>query len=87
MGLTLLVTNIASLGPKKVGADQVLGPEFLVNFTALHLVLIDILFNKVLSVILMGTKMCYDWASSGVNWDQGASNSHSLPCNSGWSQN
>ena len=33
MGLTLLVTNIASLGPKKVRADQVLDPEFLVNFT------------------------------------------------------
>ena len=24
---------MASLGPKKVGADQVLGPEFLVSFT------------------------------------------------------
>ena len=33
MGLILFVTNMASLGPKKVGADQVLGPEFLVSFT------------------------------------------------------
>ena len=33
MGLILFFTNIASLGPKKVGADQVLGPKFLVSFT------------------------------------------------------
>ena len=33
MGLILFVTNMASLGPKKVGADHVLGPEFLVSFT------------------------------------------------------
>ena len=32
-GLILFVTNMALLGPKKVGADQVLGPEFLVSFT------------------------------------------------------
>ena len=33
LGLILFVTNMALLGPKKVGADQVLGPEFLVSFT------------------------------------------------------
>ena len=33
MGLILFVTNMDSLGPKKVGADQVLSPEFLVSFT------------------------------------------------------
>ena len=33
MGLILFFTNMASLGPKKVGADLVLGPEFLVSFT------------------------------------------------------
>ena len=33
MGLILFVTNMDSLGPKKVGADKVLGPEFLVSFT------------------------------------------------------
>ena len=48
---------MASLDPKEVGADQVLGPEFLVSFTV-HLVLTDIVFNKVSSVILMGTKKC-----------------------------
>ena len=32
MGLILFVTDMASLGPKKVGADQVLGSEFLVSF-------------------------------------------------------
>ena len=39
---------MASLGPKKVGADQVLGPEFLVIFTvsSSSTVLIDILYNK-----------------------------------------
>ena len=57
MGLILFVTNMASLGPKKVGADQVLGPEFLVSFTVSSFS-IDILFNKVSSVILMGPKMC-----------------------------
>ena len=29
----LFVTKMASLGPKKVGADQVLDPEFLVSST------------------------------------------------------
>ena len=33
MGLILFVTNMASLGPKKVRADQVLGPGFLVSLT------------------------------------------------------
>ena len=33
LGLILFVTNMASLGHEKVGADQVLGPEFLVIFT------------------------------------------------------
>ena len=33
LGLILFVTTMALLGPKKVGADQVLGPEFLVSFT------------------------------------------------------
>ena len=33
LGLILFVTNMALLGPKKVGADQMLGPEFLVSFT------------------------------------------------------
>ena len=33
MGLILFVTNMASLGPQGVGADQVLDPEFLVSFT------------------------------------------------------
>ena len=32
MGLIIFVTNMASLCPKKVRADQVLGPEFLVSF-------------------------------------------------------
>ena len=33
MGLIHFVTNMASLGPEKVGAEQVLSPEFLVSFT------------------------------------------------------
>ena len=33
LGLILFVTNMASLGPRKVGADQDFGPEFLVSFT------------------------------------------------------
>ena len=33
LGLIHFVTNIASLGPKEVGADQMLGPEFVVSFT------------------------------------------------------
>ena len=33
MGLILFVTKMASLGLKKVGADQVLDLEFLVSFT------------------------------------------------------
>ena len=33
MGLILFVTDMASLGPKKVGADQVLDQEFLASFT------------------------------------------------------
>ena len=58
MGLILFVTNMASLGPKKVGADQVLGPEFLVSFTVSSFSIADILFNIVSSVIFMGAKMC-----------------------------
>ena len=46
---------MASLSPKEVGADQMLGPEFLVNVTASSLS-IDTLFNKTSSVVLMGTK-------------------------------
>ena len=46
---------MASLSLKEVGADQMLGPEFLVNVTASSLS-IDTLFNKTSSVILMGTK-------------------------------
>ena len=33
LGLILFVTNMALSGPKKVSADQVLGPEFLEGFT------------------------------------------------------
>ena len=33
LGLILFFTNMASLGPKKVGVDQLLAPEFLVRFT------------------------------------------------------
>ena len=33
MGLILFFTNMDSLGPKKVGAEQVLGPESLVSCT------------------------------------------------------
>ena len=33
LGLILVVTNMASLGPKGIGVDQVLDPEFLVSFT------------------------------------------------------
>ena len=32
LGLILFITNMASLGPQKVGAEQ-LNPEFLVSFT------------------------------------------------------
>ena len=41
---------MASLGTKEVGADQVLGPEFLVSFIVLSFS-IDIIFNNVSSVI------------------------------------
>ena len=47
-----------SLGPKKVGAEQVLGPESLVNFTVSSFSIDRYSFNKVSSVILIGTKMC-----------------------------
>ena len=33
LGLILFVRKMASLSPKEVGADQVLGPEFLGNVT------------------------------------------------------
>ena len=46
-----------SSGPKEVGADQVLGPEILVRFIFIHLVLIDIVFNNAASVTLMGKKV------------------------------
>ena len=58
LSLILFLTNMVSLGPKKVGADQVLAPEFLVSFTVSSFSTADILFNIVSSVILMGTKMC-----------------------------
>ena len=57
MGLILFVANIVLLGPEEAEPGQVLGPEFLVSF-ALSLFGIDILFNEVSSVILMGTNMC-----------------------------
>ena len=42
----LFVTNMASLGPKEVGSDWVLGPEFLVSFTIFALSIDTYLFQQ-----------------------------------------
>ena len=89
---------MASLGPKKVGADKVLGPDFLVSFTVSSFsidrqiyiyiyIYIFFFYNKcVTQERKIKIKCVKIWASSGVNWDQRSPNRHSLPCNSDWSQ-
>ena len=49
---------MASLGPKKVGADQVLGPEFLVSLTVSSFSIDRYSFQQSFMWKLMGTKIC-----------------------------
>ena len=75
-----------SLGPKKVGADKVLGPEFLVSFTVSSFSIDRYSFQQSFKCNTYGNK---NVLRLGKFWGQlgpKGSNWHSLPCNSDWSQ-
>ena len=77
---------MTSLGPKKVGADQVLDQEFLVSFTVSSFSVDRSSFQQSFKCNTYGNKNVLRLGSSGINLDQVAPNRHSLPCNFDFSQ-
>ena len=77
---------MASIGPKKVGSDQILDPEFLVSFTVSSFSIDRYFFQEIFKCNAYGNKnvlrlgkFCGQLGPKGPNW-------HSLPCNSDWYQ-
>ena len=72
---------MASLGPKEVVADQVLGSEFLVSLTFSSFSIDRYCIQQSFKCNTYGDKKVLRLGiSSGVNYSQKASNWHSLPC-------
>ena len=61
---------MASLGPKKVGADQVLGPEFLVSFTVSSFSIDRYSFQQSFKCNTYGDKNVLRLGKLAVNRDQ-----------------
>ena len=61
---------MASLGPKKVGADQVLGSEFPVSFTVCSFSIGRYSFQQSFKCNNYGDKNVLKLGELAVNWDQ-----------------